>query len=336
MKNLLYIGNKLSHNNKTITTIETLGKGLEELNYHVIYASSKAHIMCRFFDMIWTLFKYRNVSDYVLIDTYSTLNFYYALVISQLCRIFNLKYIPILHGGNLPDRLKSNPKLCKAIFKNAYKNVAPSNYTKTAFETYGFTNTVCIPNTINIKNYPVVIKSYETIDMLWVRSFSELYNPKLAISILKLLLDSGHKASLTMIGPDNDGSLLSSKQYAEALNVEVNFTGKLSKSEWITRSKSCNYFINTTNFDNMPVSIIEAMALGFPIISTNVGGIPFLIEHDREAVLVEPNKAELFVNAIIDLHTNTDKRNTLLINAIKKAESLDWKLSSKLWKNILN
>ena len=336
MKNLLYIGNKLSQNNKTVTTIETLGKGLEALNYNVVYASSKTNMVLRFLDMIAMLLKHRNTRDYVLIDTYSTLNFYYALAISQLCRVFSLKYIPILHGGNLPNRLKANPKLSQAIFKNAYKNVAPSNYTKSAFENYGFTNTICIPNAINLDNYPKIEKTYHSIDLLWVRSFSELYNPKLAVTVLKLLLDKGYKTSLTMVGPDNDGSLLATKQYAKDLNLEVNFTGKLSKSDWISLSKSSNYFINTTNFDNMPVSVIEAMALGFPIVSTNVGGIPFLVENNKDAILVKPDNAEIFAEALIYLHTNEAKREALVLNALKKAKNFDWLEASKLWQNLLS
>ena len=68
----------------------------------------------------------------------------------------------------------------------------------------------------------------------------------------------------------------------------MNFTGKLSKQEWRDLSKDYNVFINTTNFDNTPVSVIEAMALGIPVVSTNVGGLPFLITDKVDGVLVEP------------------------------------------------
>ena len=56
---------------------------------------------------------------------------------------------------------------------------------------------------------------------------------------------------------------------------KITITGILRKAEWIELSKDYDVFINTTNVDNMPVSVIEAMALGMPIVSTNVGGIPF-------------------------------------------------------------
>jgi len=335
MKNLLYIGNKLSNKNKTVTTIETLGCNLEQLDYKVTYASSYKNIGIRLLDMIFTLIRNRNKVDYVLIDTYSTLNFYFAYIISQLCRFFNLKYIPILHGGDLPNRLKTSPKLSQSIFNNSYKNCAPSNYTKDNFEALGYTNLVVIPNTIQLRNYPIIQKEYKTINLLWVRSFSRLYNPKLAISILKVLKDKGYPASLCMVGPDNDGSLIETKEFAASLNLDVKFTGKLEKEAWIKLSKDYNYFINTTNFDNMPVSIIEAMALGFPIISTNVGGLPFLIKDNINGILVNPNLENEFVEAILELHTNSLKRQEIINKARNNSESFDWQIVKELWLKLL-
>ena len=98
MKSLLYIGNKLSDHGYTSTSIETLGTFLEGEGFHVLYASSKKNKVWRMFEMIIKTIKYAKKVDYVLIDTYSTNNFWYAFIISQLCRIFNLKYIPYPHG----------------------------------------------------------------------------------------------------------------------------------------------------------------------------------------------------------------------------------------------
>jgi len=107
----------------------------------------------RLLDMLWATIVHRNKVSYILIDTYSTKAFWYAFLCAQLARLLKIKYIPILHGGNLPNRLKSNPKLCRMLFANAYKNVVPSGYLKQAFENEGFTNVVLIPNAIEIEKY---------------------------------------------------------------------------------------------------------------------------------------------------------------------------------------
>ncbi|MFD0835513.1 glycosyltransferase family 4 protein [Mariniflexile aquimaris] len=335
MKNILYIGNQLSESGKTDTTIKTLSEALRQEGFTVYAVSDIKNKVFRLAHMLLAIIKYAKKVDCVLIDTYSTSNFYFAYLSSQLCRLFNLKYIPILHGGNLPKRLKNSSKLSKFIFKNAYINVAPSAFIQHEFEKYGFSNLVYIPNSIHLKNYPFKQRNHNNINLLWVRSFSEIYNPLLAMDILKQLLDEGIKTTLCMVGPDNDGSLLKAKDYAKALQVEVIFTGKLSKDAWIELSQNYNMFINTTNFDNMPVSVIEAMALGLPIVSTNVGGMPFLVEHNHEGILVEPNNADEFVEAIKKVFYNQEIARNLTLNARKKVEHYDWELVKKQWLSLL-
>ena len=104
MKNLLYIGNKLSKTGKTETTILTLSDALRSEGYTVYAVSNKKNKLWRLLDMLLAILKCSKKVDCVLIDTYSTSNFYYAYLCSQFCRLLKLKYIPILHGGNLPKR----------------------------------------------------------------------------------------------------------------------------------------------------------------------------------------------------------------------------------------
>ena len=336
MKTLIYIGNKSGVNKRTnLSSIDVLGPLLAREGFNVYSASSKKSIAFRLLDMLWLCFKYRKEVDYVLIDTYSTLNFYYALLVSQLCSVLKLRYIPILHGGNLPERIKRSPKLSKAIFDNAFVNVAPSLFIKSKFETSGFKNIINISNSIELKNYVLKTRKFNTVNLLWVRSFSKIYNPLLAIDILKGIKDKGVQASLCMVGPDSDGSLKEVQDYAKKLQVEVKFTGKLSKLEWIKLSEDYNVFINTTNFDNMPISVIEAMALGLPVISTNVGGMPYLIEHNKNGILVTPNSSELFVDAIQDIIYNPLKTKQLIEEARLLVEKMDWNIVEKQWSKLL-
>lgn len=336
MKNLLYIGNKLDHKDSNITTIDTLGEHLEHEGFHIIYSSSKTNKLFRLFDMVFTLVKNRNRLDYVLIDTYSTQNFYYALIISQLCRLFKLTYIPILHGGDLPKRLEKNPKFCNYIFKYSYINVSPSLYLKEIFNDHGFANIKYIPNSIEIKNYPITTKTITKPKLFWLRSFKQIYNPLMAIHVVKKLIDKGFDCELCMVGPDGDGSFLFAQNLARELNINVNFKLKMDKKDWIELSRDYNIFLNTTNFDNMPVSIIEAMALGFPIVSTNAGGMVNLISNGKDGLLVEKNDVEGMTSQIIKLISNPKLASEMSKNARLKAEQFDWEIVKKEWNEILN
>ena len=334
MTHLVYIGNKLAHKGNTASTIDTLGLHFEDLGYKVTYASSKQRLVSRFIDMLWTVIKQRKTADFVLIDTYSTLNFYYALAVSQLCRVLRLQYIPILHGGNLPNRLNSNPKLSRLLFKHSHVNISPSEYIKHHFEIKGYLCKV-IPNSIAISQYEFNSRAIDEVKLLWVRSFSKIYNPTLAVDILDALKAKGYDANLCMVGPEKDGSLEQTKAYAKSKTLDVTFTDGLTKSEWISLSKDYNVFINTTNFDNMPVSVIEAMALGLPVISTNVGGLPFLIHHQKDGLLVPPNQVEGFVNAVQQLKEDHSFLDEMTKHARQKAECYDWQQVKAQWLSIL-
>ncbi|MBA6152673.1 glycosyltransferase family 4 protein [Gelidibacter maritimus] len=335
MKNVLYVGNHLQNSQTNLSYSAVLGPLLEQSGYEVRYTSNKTNKVLRLWDMLWTTFISRTKTDLVLIDTYSTQNFYYAVLVSQLCRLLKLPYIPILHGGNLPNRLENSPKLSKRLFKNAYANVSPSLYLKERFEKAGYQNVVFIPNTISLENYLQHVKTYDTPRLLWVRSFSEIYNPTLAVMVLHELRQRGYDATLCMVGPDSDGSLAEVKALAERLSVSVMFTGKLTKAEWIALSVDYNVFINTTNFDNMPVSVIEAMALGLPVVSTNVGGMPYLIEDGLDGLLVAPSDKMTMADAICTAFEDVDRTEAMVVKARYKVESFDWSRVKGLWEAML-
>ncbi len=335
-KRILYLGNKLSKHGNTTTVIETLGASLTQEGYAVVYASDKKNQLLRLLDMIFTTIKYVSKVDFVLIDTYSTVSFNYALITSQICRFFNKKYIPILHGGNLPNRLERNPYLCRLVFKNAHVNVAPSHYLLNAFSNHGYRNLVFIPNTIEIDKYSFHARDFETPKLLWVRSFASIYNPMMAIEVASKIQKHYPESILCMVGPDKENLVEQCQHYANSLHTNVLFTGKLSKEQWIELSKEYNVFINTTHFDNTPVSVIEAMALGLPIVSTNVGGIPYLLNDTSDALLVSDGDSEQMFVAIERLFKDSTLRNALILNARTKAESFDWKQVRQKWFEILN
>ena len=308
MKKILYIGNKLATKGNTLSTIESLGSNLREEGFAVKTASSQKNKGLRMLAMIKAVFNNRKWAD-----------------------------VPILHGGNLPSRLQKSKKQSRKLFGNAKTNVAPSNYLLEAFKKAGYTNLTYIPNTIEIENYPFLFRKNIKPKLLWVRSFSEIYNPMLAIYVLENLLSNGYNdAELCMIGPEKDDSYKMCKSYAEKHNLPINFTGSLPKTEWIEQSKKHDIFINTTNVDNTPVSVIEAMALGLPIVSTNVGGVPFLIKDKKDGLLVTPNDVKAFSKQIINLLNDSGKVELLTVNARKKVEQFDWNIVKQKWKTLLN
>jgi len=336
MTNVLYIGNHLKTQQTNISAISVLGPLLETEGYAVFYASSKPNKLLRLGDMLYSVCRYAKRTDVVLIDTYSTTNFYYALLVSQLCRLLGLPYIPILHGGALPKRLERSPLLSRLIFKHAQRLVSPSQYLQDAFTKPTFAPVVYIPNSLSMGQYRYERKTYTSIRLLWVRSFSNIYNPSLAVNVLKRLQDAGYAAELCMVGPDTgDGSFQATQQLANDLAVPVRFTGKLPKADWLALAHDYNVFLNTTNFDNMPVSVIEAMALGLPVVSTDVGGMPYLITDEETGLLVPPDDVVAFENAIVKLVSDTNGTHAMTERARAMVEGFDWVVVKGKWFAVL-
>lgn len=334
-KKILYIGNNLSEKTNYTTTMETLSNLLFKENFIIYKSSNKKNKFLRLLDMCWSLIYFNRSLDFVLIDTFSTKNFYFAFVISQLARVFNIKYIPILHGGNLPYRIDSSKFYSKLIFNNSYANVAPSNYLKNAFEKRGY-KVDFIPNVLEIEKYNFKERKKLKPNLLWVRAFKDIYNPALAIEVLFLLKKRYPSANLCMIGPNNDASYMEVKKLIDKYKLQnsVEITGVLSKEEWHEKSTKFDILINTTNIDNTPVSIMEAMALGLVVVSTNAGGIPFLIDDGFTGLIVEKDNPEEMTNAVLRILSDN---NTLITkNAFKKVQSFGWQEVRVKWLNLLN
>lgn len=333
---ILYIGNKLSKHGVTPTFLELLAPQLA-LKYPLKSVSDQKNKLLRLFQMVFAVLKFRQDLKLLIIDTYSTSNFWYAIIIAVLGRSFKIKYIPVLRGGNLPYRLKTSPGVSKWLFTNSHANVSPSKYLKEAFENEGF-RVEFIPNFLPIESYPYKKRKTYHPNLLWVRSLHNLYNPSLALLSLARLKNHFPMARLCMVGPDKDSSLPGLKKMVKDLNLESNviFTGKLSKEDWIKLSEDYDLFINTTNFDNHPVSVLEAMALGLPVVSTKVGGIPFLITEKVNGILVPPNDPVAFTTAIIDVLSDPALANRLSENARGEVEQLDWQIIKHKWYNLID
>ena len=334
---ILYFGNMLSQHGYTPTALELLIPHLKK-KYEVISSSSLKNPIFRMFHMIYCFFKYKKQTKLVLVDTYSTWAFYYALIICVLSKLFSKPYMPILHGGDLKKRLQINPQLSHYLFSNAFINVSPSLYLHSIFKDNGF-NVLYIPNFIDVSQYSYLKRKNTKPKLLWVRSLHRIYNPCMAIRVLHELKKTNEEAELCMVGPFKDNSVKEVKLLAEKLSVakSLKITGMLTKPQWIELSKEYDIFINTTNFDNIPVTLLESMALGLPIVSTDVGGIPNLLTHNFTAKLVKPNDILGMVSNIYDYLSDDKKRLEISSNARNMIENnFNREIVIKQWHHLID
>lgn len=138
---------------------------------------------------------------------------------------------------------------------------------------------------------------------------SERKGEKVVIETVKKCRDRGYEVTAILIG---DGTLRKSfEEYAENLGVRkyVEFTGLLPSSDHVREVMlGADVFVFPTMGEGLPRGILEAMAIGMPVLSTPVGGIPEVI--DRQ-YLFDPLDTEGFSKMICHLLDNKDELNEM-------------------------
>ena len=288
-------------------------------------------------DMLITIWLKRHDYQVAHIDVFSGPAFLFAYICSFLLRIIGKPFALTLHGGNLPSFADKYPKQVLRLLNSANTVITPSRYLLEKMTPFRQEITL-IPNPLEIENYSFVLRDNPKPELIWLRAFHKIYNPMLAPYVIMELKKKHPDIKLNMIGPDKgDGSFQATQALVEQLDLieQIHFSGGIPKKEvpvWINQG---DVFINTTNIDNTPVSVLEAMACGLCIVSTNVGGIPYLLSDGIDALLVPPNDPEAMAQAIARILSEPALAIKLSKNARKAAETYAWENIFSKWEKLL-
>jgi glycosyltransferase involved in cell wall biosynthesis len=334
---VLFAGNFLSSHGRKRSVSEDVSDRLESRGWPVIRTSSKLSRPLRLIDMVACVCSNSRRFAVAHVDVYSGPAFFWAEAVSATLRYLNRPYIFTLHGGALPEFAERWPARVHRLISSAALVTAPSEYLARRMERY--CRALIIPNAVDVRNYPVqeFLRSSKP-KLVWLRSFHDIYNPCMAVEAFALLRDEFPDLELIMIGPDDgDGSLKRTRQRALELRVAdtIHFPGRIPKSDVPTWLAQASVFLNTANVDNSPVSVLEAMACGLPIVSTNVGGIPDLVENGTNGLLVPPQDAQAMAASTRDVLRHHELARQLSLSARQTAKKCDWHTVIPLWEELL-
>jgi glycosyltransferase involved in cell wall biosynthesis len=336
-KPVLFVGNFLSTSLGNRSVCEDLSIQLENSGHEVITTSNKINRVARLIDMIVTVLTKRKMYAVAHVDVFSGLAFLWAEAVCEALKWLGKPYILTLHGGNLPAFALRWPKRVRRLLFSAYAVTTPSRYLYETMRCYR-TELELIPNPFTLKCYTFQLRQKTKPSLLWLRSFHSMYNPSLAPKVIDNLRGAFPSIHLLMIGPDRgDGSIQATRETVRRLGIgdHVELIGSIAKSDvpgWLNKA---DIFLNTTNIDNTPVSVIEAMASGLCIVSTKVGGIPYLLNHEHDALLVPPDDPESMAAAVRRILSDPGLAEHLSQNARRKAEQFDWSQILPRWENVL-
>jgi glycosyltransferase involved in cell wall biosynthesis len=320
---------------RTFGQVTTQGEKLSDLfsadAYAVISVSNSPNRYIRFVDIVNSLFRYRTSIDIMMLQVFSGPSFVVEDVASWLGKRFGHRIIMTLRGGAMPEFMSRFPNWTKRVLSRADAIIAPSRYLAEAIVPYGLEAEV-IPNVINLPAYPFRHRDALEPQLFWMRSFHEIYNPRMALRVLKRVRSVIPEARLTMAGSDK-GIEDDVRQMANqsGLNGAVRFCGFLGMEQKFSEGDAADLYINTNRIDNMPVGVVEACAMGLPVVATNVGGIPYLLKDGETALLVPDDDDEAMAAAVIRLLQDHNLAGRLSTNGRLLAEGCSWEVVRPKW-----
>lgn len=125
------------------------------------------------------------------------------------------------------------------------------------------------------------------------------------------------KLTLTLVG---DGPLRAQHEALArdlGLNGSVSFPGRQSRAEVRNLLRRCDLFVLPSRFETFGIVIIEAMACGKPVVASAVGGIPEIIQHGENGILVEPEDPTALGDAIIRVFEDDGLRTKIGRNGLE-------------------
>lgn len=290
----------------------------------------------RFLDMLQMWLRKIRKADFVFIDVFSTRAFWFAWIFGLLSAPFKARLVLILHGGNLPFRYQKSTRMVRLLLSKADNLITPSNYLKEFFALQGF-NATTINNSIDIAEYPFKHRTKIRPAFMAIRGFGKPYNPLLTLRAFKIVLSNYPQAKLLLLGNPDEYYYHEVIRFIanNNLNDSVTVKNKIPKADWINISQNYDVMISNPDIDNTPVSIIEGQALGMCIISSNVGGISFILNHEHDALLVEQGDVIGLSNAMMRLLKDEQLCRNLSENARIAARKYDWASVRLQWLELL-
>ncbi|MEO8464689.1 MAG: glycosyltransferase family 4 protein [Gammaproteobacteria bacterium] len=253
-----------------------------------------------------------------------------ALVIAKL---MGRKTLLNYRSGEAPDHLASWPLSRRSIALLADRVVVPSPYLVDVFRHYNI-EAEAISNFVPLQSLRYSARPKCAPRLLSNRNLEPLYNVACILRAFALVQRSYSGAELVVVG---DGSL---RGELEAMTSRlglrnVHFRGRVSSERMAQLYTDSDIFVNAPNIDNMPSSIIEAFACGLPVVTTNAGGIPYIVEHERTGLMVERNDAPALAAAVTRLLADPALALRLATAARAECESrYAWQHVRDLWESL--
>jgi glycosyltransferase involved in cell wall biosynthesis len=240
-------------------------------------------------------------------------------------------------GGEARKYLRKSINRVRPTIARANVVVVPSEYLKTVFREFGLDAQI-VSNIIDLtrfkpRNRGTPSPSTST-HLVVTRNLEPIYDIPTALHCVSILRSSVPNIRLSIAGSGPQRAELQNLVTQLKIADIVDFTGKLCPDEMAALYQSADIMLNPTTVDNMPNSVLEALACGVAVVTTNVGGIPYIVEDGKTALLVDPGDPAAMAEQVKRLLEDPSLYMTLVSNGLAEVKQYAWTAVRNEWVSI--
>ncbi len=214
--------------------------------------------------------------------------------------------IPVLvnyRGGEAQAFLERSKRWVLPSLARVNALVVPSGFLKEVFASFGVHSEV-VPNVVDLARFspsPDWGTEAAGLRIVVARNLEPIYDVATAIRAFARVQGVFPDARLVVAGTGPERGRLESLVAELKLGASVEFVGRLDRDAMAELYRSAAVMLNSSLVDNMPNSVLESLASGVPVVSTRVGGVPYIVQDGQTALLVPPGEAQAMGDAICRL-----------------------------------
>lgn len=229
-------------------------------------------------------------------------------------------------GGEAERFFSRSFRSVRPSLEKASLIVVPSGFLKSVFGRFGVDTTI-VPNIVDLKRFgprsePSPIDPSRP-HIVVARNLEPIYGLTTAIRAFALLVQEKQGARLSIAGSGPQRRELEDLASQLGIKENVIFTGRLSPDEMMDLYRQADVMLNPSTVDNMPNSVLEGLASGLPVVSTNVGGVPYIVENEKSALLIEPEDPVAMARNLVRVTSDAYLYRRLAENGVKLVAKFD-------------
>jgi L-malate glycosyltransferase len=269
-------------------------------------------------------------ADIVHVFSASYLSFLLApLPAVLIAKLFGRPVILNYHSGEAPDHLRRSA-VARYVMRNWVDlNVVPSAFLRDVLDRFGITARV-VPNTIDLRQFVYRARRPLRPRLLCTRNFEEIYNVACVLRAFARVQARHELATLTLVGSGSqEGSL---RALARRLELRhVTFAGLVPPADINRYYDEADVYVQAPRIDNMPLSVLEAFASGLPVVSTDVGGVAYILTDGVHGLLAPDNDDEALAARVLTLLERPSYAHELAAAAHRSCAAYQWSAAREAW-----